>query len=126
MKYYLIYYTTSINDEKKHQKKKTGTNVELHHHLLDKAQLHLELTCNRLESYGDNKEETVVPTTNLIVKQHGGVSEEQQQLFESLVIKETTPTDIAESFREQFPGKAWTVLKCLRADCEQHIESLVC
>eukprot|EP01060_Flectonema_neradi_P036166 TRINITY_DN6891_c0_g1_i1.p1 TRINITY_DN6891_c0_g1~~TRINITY_DN6891_c0_g1_i1.p1 ORF type:complete len:253 (+),score=43.32 TRINITY_DN6891_c0_g1_i1:90-848(+) len=101
-----------------------GTNEELHHHLLDQAQLHLEQTCNRLESYGDNKEAAVVPTTNLIVKQHGGVSDEQVELFQELVKKDVTPTDIAEAFRERYPGTAWTVLKCLRAECEQHIESL--
>ena len=103
-----------------------GPSQELDHHLLDQAQHHLQLTCERLEAYGDNNEFSIKKTEEPQVKQHGGLEEAQCNMFKECVSKEMSATEIAGKFRETYENVAWSVHKCLRSECDQHIESVVC
>eukprot|EP01065_Artemidia_motanka_P025548 TRINITY_DN30535_c0_g1_i1.p1 TRINITY_DN30535_c0_g1~~TRINITY_DN30535_c0_g1_i1.p1 ORF type:complete len:268 (+),score=77.26 TRINITY_DN30535_c0_g1_i1:74-877(+) len=105
-----------------------GPSPEVDHHLLMNAQEHLRLTCERLEAYGDASEFAQAPSTKLVEKQSGGITEEQCALFKDLVVKSVDEgldvADIPEQFRARFPEVAWSVLRCLKSDNVQYIHSL--
>eukprot|EP00659_Diplonema_papillatum_P017832 gene17832-27478_t len=104
--------------------KYSSSPTELDHHLLDQAQYHLQLTCQRLEAYGDNGEFAIKPTEQPVVKQSGGLSDGQCSLFVECIGKGFDVDEISAKFRERFDDTAWSVIRCLRADCTPHIESV--
>ena len=104
-----------------------GTLEEIDHHLLDQAQHHLQLTCERLEAYGDNNEIAVKKYSDTPeIRQHGGLAEEQCEEFTQCVTQDLDAATISAKFRDKYTTQAWSVHKCLRAECDQQIQSVVC
>eukprot|EP00756_Hemistasia_phaeocysticola_P045456 Hpha_TRINITY_DN19208_c0_g1::TRINITY_DN19208_c0_g1_i1::g.194422::m.194422 len=105
-----------------------GPSADVDHHLLTVAQDHLRMTCQRLEAYGDVGEFAQSPNEDPVVKVEGGLTDEQAQYFKDLIVKahceKIEVSDIAEGFRERWSDKAWSVLRCLKADNQQYIQSL--
>eukprot|EP01062_Namystynia_karyoxenos_P060505 TRINITY_DN5211_c0_g2_i1.p1 TRINITY_DN5211_c0_g2~~TRINITY_DN5211_c0_g2_i1.p1 ORF type:complete len:302 (+),score=92.97 TRINITY_DN5211_c0_g2_i1:85-906(+) len=104
-----------------------GPSEEVDHHLLMDAQEHLRLTCQRLSAYGDDGEFQQQPNAEPIIKASGGLTDDQVEMFKDGVTKvqagDMELEDLPELFRQKHPDVAWSVLRCLKADNQQFIQS---
>eukprot|EP01006_Ploeotia_vitrea_P018158 TRINITY_DN49429_c0_g1_i1.p1 TRINITY_DN49429_c0_g1~~TRINITY_DN49429_c0_g1_i1.p1 ORF type:complete len:114 (+),score=7.73 TRINITY_DN49429_c0_g1_i1:35-376(+) len=55
--------------------------------------------------------------------QHGGLTTAQVELFQSCVEDVRSAQEIAQLFRENFPGMSWSCVRAPTGDCDIHLES---
>eukprot|EP01010_Urceolus_cornutus_P000660 NODE_1177_length_1060_cov_227.788328_g900_i0.p1 GENE.NODE_1177_length_1060_cov_227.788328_g900_i0~~NODE_1177_length_1060_cov_227.788328_g900_i0.p1 ORF type:complete len:243 (-),score=11.14 NODE_1177_length_1060_cov_227.788328_g900_i0:278-1006(-) len=90
-------------------------------HMISQQKHHLNLCMERLLAVGHLAEREPSATR---LAQHGGLSDEQLQAFQQAVETDASPSEIAERFRSQWPDLSWTILRCLKEDCDVELQSV--